>query len=159
MGMDRQLLESLAKWRDSTVVILGVGNLLKGDDAAGPAVCDLLSGRVSARVINAETAPENYIHPVLEAAPDLLLIVDAVDSGGPPGQIRLFETGQIRRFAWSTHTLSIHLLVEVLCAERAMEVYLLGIQPGGIGLGADLSPPIQQAIQTIAETLEKCFPL
>ena len=157
MGVDRQLLESLAQWRDSRVVILGVGNTLKGDDAAGPLVCERLSGRVSASVIDAGTTPENYIRPVLKASPDILLIVDAVDFGGCPGQIRVCAPDQIRRFAFSTHALSLHLSIDVVRREKKLDVYVIGIQAGRMRMGDCLSPAIQAAVETLVDTLTELF--
>jgi len=157
MGVDRQLLESLVQWRDSKVVILGVGNTLKGDDAAGPLVCECLSGRVPARVIDAGTAPENYIRPVLEVSPDVLLIVDAVDFGGCPGQIRVCAPDQVHRFAFSTHALSLHLSIDVIRREKKLEVYLIGIQATGTRLGDCLSPAMREAVETVVDTLTALF--
>ena len=157
MAVDRQLLESLAEWRNSRVVILGVGNTLKGDDAAGPLVCERLSGRVSARVIDAATTPENYIGPILEAVPDVLLIVDAVDFGGCPGQIRLYTRDQIHRFAFSTHALSLHLSIDLIHRETILEVRLIGIQAKRMRLGDRLSPAVGGAVETLVSTFMEIF--
>ena len=158
MGVDRRLLEALAAWRDSKAVILGVGNILKGDDAAGPLVCERLSGGgLSAVVIDAGTAPENYVRPILNAEPDVLLIVDAVDFGGPKGEIRIFEPAEIRRFAFSTHALSLHLFVDRLEQERPLTAHLIGIQAGPRRLGDALSSAVHEATEALAETLAALF--
>ncbi len=157
MGADQHLLELLARWRDSRVVILGVGNTLKGDDAAGPLVCERLSGRVSATVIDAGAVPENYIGPVLEALPDVLFVVDAVDFGGRPGQIRVCMPEEIRGFAFSTHALSLHLSIELICRETNLEVRVIGIQASGTKLGDCLSPAVRDAAETLADTLIELF--
>ena len=48
MGTD-QHLERLQKLRGSSVLIVGIGNSLKGDDGAGPVVCERLKDfRISA---------------------------------------------------------------------------------------------------------------
>jgi len=139
------------------VVILGVGNTLKGDDAAGPLVCERLSGRVSATVIDAGAVPENYIGPVLEALPDVLFVVDAVDFGGRPGQIRVCMPEEIRGFAFSTHALSLHLSIELICRETNLEVRVIGIQASGTKLGDCLSPAVRDAAETLADTLIELF--
>lgn len=157
MGADPQLLASLSPWRDAPAVILGVGNRLKGDDAVGPLLCERLSGKLSAKVIDAGTAPENYLRPIREAGPDLLLIVDAVDFGGEAGQIRLFKPGQIRRFAFSTHALSLHLLIDMLRRERKVHVYVVGIQAAHTTLGRDLSPAMRGAMETLVDTFTELF--
>ena len=157
MGVDQQLLKSLAPWRESKVVILGIGNSLKGDDAAGPLVCERLSGRVSARVIDAGAVPENYIGPVLKASPDVLFIVDAVDFGGHPGQIRLCTPDEIHGFAFSTHALSLHLSIDLIRREKKLEVYVIGIQAGRTKLGDCLSPAVREAVDTLADTFTQLF--
>lgn len=158
MGVDRSLLESLARWRHSKAVILGVGNVLKGDDAAGPVLCERLSGASAAEVIDGGTVPENHIRPIQKIDPDVLLIVDAIDFGGLPGQIRLFEPAEISRFVFSTHTLSLHLFIDLLQGDRALDVRLVGIQAGPRRLGEGLSPPTQEAVQTLSDTFQTLFP-
>jgi hydrogenase 3 maturation protease len=157
MAGDRQLLERLAPWRAAKVVILGIGNPLKGDDAAGSLVCARLSGRVPATVIDAGGVPENYIGPVLRAAPEVLLVVDAVDFGGPPGQIRVCTPDEIEPRAFSTHALSLHLALDLIRRARRLEVYVMGIQAGTMKLGDGLSAPVQEAVETLAETLLQLF--
>lgn len=158
MGDDRALLEFLARWRDSKAVILGVGNALKGDDAAGPVVCERLAGNVSAVVIDGGTAPENHIRPIRKAEPEVLLIVDAVDFSGPPGQIRLFEPAEIARFTFSTHSLSLHLFIDLLQADRPLDVRLVGIQAGPRRLGDGLSPAVQEAVDALSDAFRTLFP-
>jgi hydrogenase 3 maturation protease len=157
MGVDPQLWESLTPWRGSKVVILGVGNPLKGDDAAGPLACERLSGHVSATVIDAGAVPENYIGRVLQAAPEVLFIVDAVDFGGPPGQIRVCLPDEIREFAFSTHALSLHLLIDLIRREKTLEVYMIGVQAGTTRLGDCLSPAVEEAVGTLVDTLTQFF--
>ncbi len=157
MGVNQQLLEFLRPWQDSKVVILGIGNTLKGDDAAGSLVCERLSGNVRATVIDAGTTPENYIGPVLEAAPDVLLIVDAVDFGGPPGQIRVCRPDEIQGFAFSTHALSLHLSIDLIRRERMLEVCFIGAQPSRTKLGDCLSPAMREAVETLVDTFTRFF--
>ena len=67
MGTDEQLFEQLNKLRDSATVIVGIGNTLKGDDGAGPLVCQQLRrAKVCAGLIDAGTVPENYIQPIIK---------------------------------------------------------------------------------------------
>ena len=67
MGAEDQLFKQLRKLRGSQTLIIGIGQLLKGDDGAGPLVCQRLqSAKVSAEIIDAGTVPENYIQPVIK---------------------------------------------------------------------------------------------
>lgn len=158
MGVDHQLSESLAQWRNARVVILGVGNTLKGDDAVGPLVCERLSGRVSARVIDAGTTPENYIRPILEASPDVLLIVDAIQFGACPGEMRIVPLDQVDRSIFSTHALSLHLSIDLIRRERPLEACLVGIQAGNVRFGSCLSPAVGDAVERLVGMLIESFP-
>lgn len=152
-----ELLRSLTRWRNAKAVILGVGNTLMGDDAAGPLVCERLAGRSAAVVIDAGTVPENYFGPIRRAAPDILLVVDAVDFGGAAGQVRIFESADICAFVFGTHALSFHLFLQELQRERPLDVRLIGIQAGPRDFGGSVSPAVQQATELLAATLEALF--
>ena len=71
-----QILEQLKKISSSKTLILGIGQLLKGDDGAGPFICKELSGKISAELIDAGSVPENYIQPIIKKTPKNLLIID-----------------------------------------------------------------------------------
>ena len=58
----------------SKLCIVGIGNRMKGDDAAGPMLIDLLDGRTKATCIDAGVAPENYLEKIVAAKPDVVLL-------------------------------------------------------------------------------------
>jgi len=159
MTADRELLDRLGPWRDATAVILGVGSVLSGDDAAGPLTCERLAGRVSATVIDGGTAPENHLRPILDARPEVLFVIDAMDFEGDPGQIRLFGPEQTRDFAFGTHALSLHLLLRILRQEREFRVCLIGIQAEHTRLGDNISPAVQAAVETLADIFVQVYRL
>ena len=156
---NRELRERLSALRGSRAVILGVGNVLKGDDGTGPLVCEALQGTVSAKVIDAGTVPENYIRPVIDARPQVLLVADAVDFGGCPGAIGVFRPDQINDAAFSTHALSLRLFVDVLRQDIEVDVLVLGIQPGSTRLGAPVSSRVEGSIQLVTDALREVFPV
>lgn len=159
MTGNRELLDRLHPLCGSRTVILGVGNLLKGDDGTGPLVCEALQGTVSATVIDAGTVPENYIRPVINARPQYLLVVDAVDFGGTPGAIGVFTVDQTNDTAFSTHALSLRLFVDVLRTDIEVDVLLLGIQPICTQLGRPVSAPVQESIREVTDVLSAIFPV
>ena len=166
MGTDQQLLRQLNKLRNSATVIVGIGNLLKGDDGVGPLVCEQLAGKTSAELIDAGTVPENYIQPIIKKAPRNLLVIDAIDFGAPAGTIRIFEPERLNSYALSTHTLSPRLFVDMVCqnlrrdpALREPDVYFVGIQPAQTQLGESVSPQVSQAVQQLSKILAEIFPL
>jgi hydrogenase 3 maturation protease len=166
MGADQQLLQQLNKLRNSATVIVGIGNVLKGDDAVGPLVCEQLAGKIRAELIDAGTVPENYIQPIIKKAPQNLLVIDAIDFAAPAGTIRIFEPEQLNSHAFSTHTLSPRLFVDMVCqnirrdpARREPDVYFVGIQPAQTQLGQSISPQVSHAVQQLSKILAELFPL
>jgi len=159
MGANQQLFEKLNKLRDSTTVIVGIGNTLKGDDGAGPLVCEQLSGKICAELIDAGTVPENYIQTIIKKSPQNLLIVDAIDFGAPAGRINVFKPEQLNSLAFSTHTLSPRLFVDLVCQDIKVDVYFVGIQPAQLQLGQPQSVQVNEAIQWLVDALTEIFPL
>lgn len=158
MGTSQQILQQLNQLRSSKTLIVGIGNTLKGDDGAGPLVCERLAGKICAEVIDAGTVPENYIQTITKKAPQNLLIIDATDFGASPGTIKLFRPEQISSFAFSTHALSPHLFIDMITRQIQVEVYLLGIQPAQTQLGQSISNQVTEAIQQLTQTFTEVFP-
>ncbi|MHC4159253.1 MAG: hydrogenase 3 maturation endopeptidase HyCI [Planctomycetota bacterium] len=166
MDTDQQLLRQLSKLRNSATVIVGIGNVLKGDDGVGPLVCEQLAGKTSAELIDAGTVPENYIQPIIKKSPQNLLVIDAIDFGAPPGTIRIFEPEQLSSHAFSTHTLSPRLFVDLVCQDirrdpalrEPVNVYFVGIQPAQTQLGQSISPQASQAVQRLCRALIDIIP-
>jgi hydrogenase 3 maturation protease len=157
MGTEEHLFEQLNKLRDSTTLILGIGNKLKGDDGAGPLVCEQLKGKVCAEIIDAGTVPENYIQPIVKKAPQNLLIVDAIDLGASPGTISVLRPEQLNSSVFSTHALSPRLFVDVILQDLEVDVYFVGIQPAQTKIGESVSPPVNQAVQRLSRVLCEIF--
>jgi hydrogenase 3 maturation protease len=159
MGYKKELSEQLNKLRNSSTVIVGIGNTLKGDDGAGPLVCEQLRGKVCAEVIDAGTVPENYIQKIIKKTPQNLVIIDAIDFGASAGTINIFKPEQLDSFVLSTHTLSPRLFVEMVCRNIQVDVYFVGIQPAQMQLGHPQSELVNESIQWLAGTLAEIFPL
>lgn len=153
--MEIPSLTELLKSIPSPVMILGIGNSLKGDDGLGPELCERLKGRISADVIDAGTVPENYIGQIVKKAPKTLIIVDAVDLGEQAGTVKLLRPEQLQKFALSTHCLSPHLFAQMLQSQIDVRLFFIAIQPAQIALGTGLSEPVRKAIESVVVLLEK----
>src|SRR4030042_5124329 len=114
MGTGQQILQQLNQLRGSKTLIVGIGNTLKGDDGAGPLVCERLTGKICIEVIDAGTVPENYIQTIIKKAPQNLLIIDAIDFGASPGTIDIFRPEQLGSFVLSQHTLSPRFFFDII---------------------------------------------
>lgn len=139
------------------VAILGVGQRLNGDDAAGIAVANtlnpLITGDPRLLVIDAGPAPENCTGTLREFQPALVIIVDAAQMDLQPGEVRWIDWRNTHGISASTHTLPLHMLAKFLTLDLGCEVTLIGIQPAHNTVDAPLSEPVQQAVTVIARDL------
>ena len=144
------------------VVVLGVGNPMRGDDGVGPAVvakCRELCGHSEGRLvlIDAGESPEAHLDEVRGLGPDVVVIVDAVDFGGRPGEVALFDLvrdGSSRAMSLpSTHRLPLGLLASYIRKETGAEVVLVGVQPRSIEFGEGMSEEAGRAAEAVARAL------
>lgn len=138
------------------VAIVGVGNELHGDDAAGVAVARALEPLSGERllVLDAGPAPENVTGALRRFAPDFILLVDAADMGEEPGTVRWLEWESVANVGGSTHSLPLTVVVRYLIEELGCEIGLLGIQPLKLPLlGRPLSDEVQAAVGTVVRAI------
>lgn len=147
----------LASRLTGRVVLVGVGNPLRGDDAAGCLAARRVreSGRV--RVIVAEEIPEAYLGPIAAARPDSVVLLDAVDMGAEPGSFAVLERNDVTSYTPGTHRLPLSVLMELVELETGADVLLLGIQPSQVGFGLPPSAEVVAAAEVVGDTLERVF--
>ena len=153
-------LQALKDKLKGRVVLLGVGNRIRGDDAAGPELIEILKKRPPDKgkeifLFSGEEVPENYLIPIANLKPNLVIIVDAVDFGSRPGTVKLFPIRQIPQGSFSTHRLSLRFLGSYLEKEIQAKIFVLGIQPKSIKLEEKLSPEVKKALRDLADFFEK----
>ena len=141
------------------IVVIGIGNELNGDDAAGLLVIRALRERLADQpdllFIEGHTAPENFSKPIREFAPDLLLIVDAADSGGTveAGSILLLEMDAVEGLSASTHTLPPTVFAKFIQHEVNCKILMLGIQVIQVNFDWPISPRILEAVEEASQGL------
>jgi len=145
--------------RGKRVLILGIGNKMRGDDGAGSELAAQLAGRVSATVIDAEEVPENYLGPVIADNPEVLLILDAASMDAAPGSLAIIEMDNIAGSGLSTHSASLNLFLLVLQSEIQPDTFILGVQPQNITFGAPISQPVSVAMEMIEKSLIEMLPM
>lgn len=138
-------------------LLLGVGNISRGDDGVGSLLVRKLTGRVQACCIDTGIAPENFLEKIVRKKPDAVLIVDAADFGGSPGEIRLLEPGQLTSGGLSTHALSLQMACDYLQLSIPVEVRLLAIQPAQTHSG-ELSGPVQASLDVLINLFMELLP-
>lgn len=142
----------------SRLAVVGVGQTLRGDDGAGPAVISRLKHLMPPDdrllLLNAAHAPENALGPIIRFRPDMILMVDAVQGGRSAGAISCFEATESESYGGgSTHTLPLPLLSEYLTSETGAPVYIIGIQPAAVEFGEGFHPAVQWAVSYVADSI------
>ncbi len=138
------------------LVVMLIGNEMRGDDGAALALKDLPQGR-RIKVVDCGPVPENFTGVVRRLKPTHILLVDAVDFGGEGGEIEVFVPDQLNMPSISSHRMSLRLLSRYLEREVGAEVLLLGIQPKSLELEEGLSPEVKRSVDLLKALLIKVF--
>lgn len=131
-------------------MILGIGNTLRNDDAAGSDLARRIKEKVCFEVIDAGPTPENYLDKIIKLRPDTLVIVDAADFGASPGTIKVLDKNELKNSPlFFTHNASISLSINYLQNSLPIDIIVLIIQPQDINFGEKLSPPVSSALDKL----------
>ena len=141
------------------VLVIGIGNAYRGDDAAGLAVADRI--RVAAppgvEVLRHEGEPVALIDTWDRAR--VVYLVDAVSSGGEPGSIYRFDaTARPLGAQFScrgTHAFGVAETIELSRALGRLPLQLIGygIEGRSFGPGTGLSPDARRAVSMASARL------
>lgn len=154
----KEYLEPLVK-NSGRLVVLGAGSVLRADDAAGVLVAEGLIEELGGesfprlKIINGSTAPENFTGVIKKFQPDQVIIVDAADFHGMPGDIAVIDPQVIGGVSFSTHMLPLKIMMEYLRQEVGCNIFVLGIQPADFSFGGEISLEVKKAVQEIVDLI------
>ncbi len=133
--------------------VWGMGNELMGDDAVGIRAAEMVKARALpwVRVFLCGVLPENHLAPLRETPPESLIIIDAADCGGEPGETRLLRLQDVEGSALSSHGIPLSILLAPF--EGVTRVRIIAIQPAFTGLREGLSPPVEAAAASVAKAV------
>lgn len=145
-------------------VVLGVGNILFGDDGFGCAVVDYVEKHYSIPeavcLLDAGTSVRKLLFTLClsTARPERLLILDAIDAGRSPGEIFEINPAEIppvKLDDFSLHQLPTSNLLRELQEICAVEVRVLACQTGPLPeeISQGLSKAVADAVPQAAEWL------
>ncbi|MEF8848413.1 MAG: hydrogenase 3 maturation endopeptidase HyCI [Candidatus Thermoplasmatota archaeon] len=138
-------------------MILCIGNRHGGDDSFGPYISDQLTKKnpKDIKVIDCGTNPENYTSYVKKIKPKNVVLIDAVEMGIKPGEIRLIPPEKISEMHVSTHGIPLSVIIKYIQL-YVEKVTLIGIQPKKIQ--GEISLKIKEKANIlIRKILEKEF--
>jgi hydrogenase 3 maturation protease len=147
------LQDQLATRIQGNVVIMGIGNPCRGDDAAGSLVARQIRGAPGVRVIDAQDVPEDYLCLVVNQQPDTVVLIDSVDLDGAPGSIALLDKDQLAGYWPSTHRVPMCLLMDYLERETNARIFLIAIQPRQTVFLEPMSEEVYASVAGLAAVL------
>jgi hydrogenase maturation protease len=144
--------------RFTTAVVIGVGNVLLADEGAGPRAVELLAERYGlpggVECMDGGTAGLGLIEVM--RGRDLVVIIDAVAADRPPGTVLKLSPDELDsagELLSSAHQVGVAELLEVARFEGiGAEVVIIGIVPGEISPGTELSPEVVKRLPEAAAT-------
>lgn len=155
----RRLLNKLeAFFRDAErIVIIGMGNELRADDAIGLLVVRLLKPYSHHRlqVFEGHMTPEVFIAPACAAHPTHLLIVDAAELHKNPGTWLLLFPEEIEEGLFTTHAIPAIEVTAEIQRRCGAKVAFLGIQPKSRDISLSQSKECVRAAEEIAEIIRR----
>jgi hydrogenase 3 maturation protease len=149
------------------VALVGVGNELNGDDAAGILAARKLSKIVRERetnypsrspiclVIEAGPAPEAFSGPLRRFQPDLIILIDAAELGQAPGTVKWLDWTDAEGMSASTHTLPPSIFAQFLVRELSCQVILAGIQPRHLEFEQAVSREVRAAVTRVVNEIAR----
>ncbi len=147
------------------IAILGIGNELNGDDAAGVLMARELMKhyadqpqRSNLVIYDCGTLPENFSGPLRKFRPDLILMLDAGSFGGKPGDLLLASSEESEGMSFSTHSLPPSVFADFLINELNCVVQLLLVQAENIDFCDPLNSQIEKTIRETVPALAEIIP-
>ena len=136
----------------TATVVIGIGNRLRGDDAAGVVAAEQLRARVpeGVEVVSCDEEPSRLMEAW--AGVESVVLIDTVSSGAPPGTLHRFDAGEeavpARTFRSSTHAIGIAETIELARALGRLpaRIRVYGIEAGGFATGAELTPAVESSV-------------
>ncbi len=134
--------------------VLGIGNVLMGDDALGPHVVKLLDARyeLPPAVEVFELGTPGADLPLHLEGLEVAVVVDTVKVRGAPGELRLLDKAQLLSksplLPASPHEPGLReaLFALEFRGGAPSEVRLVGVIPASVEMEVGLSPPVRAAI-------------
>ena len=141
--------------------VLGLGNVLMGDDGFGPAVVGAFE---NAYAVGPDVLVVDVGTPGLDLTPwladvDRVIIVDTVKSDLPPGTLRVFDKASVLRRPPSVRVgphdpgVKEALLMLEFAGRAPRELALIGVVPERTEMAVHLSPALEAAVPLAVEAI------
>ena len=136
------------------VHIVGVGNSIRQDDAAGLEVVSMLKRSGPGKMQNVKIHP-NSLNPErvmsrVASRGEKLLLFDAVEANEAPGSVLFAGLEDTKYGFFATHNVPLRLVPGL--SEHLGDAKVIGIQPEILGVGEGLSETVRSSCARVAST-------
>lgn len=138
------------------VLVAGIGNIFLGDDAFGVEVARRLVAETlpeGVRVVDIGVRSVELVYDLLEGDYDRVILIDAVERGGPPGSLYLIEPDEPEERGSGSplvdgHSLRPDHVIAMLhrLGGSVGSVRVVGCEPAHLGAAASLSEPVSASV-------------
>jgi hydrogenase 3 maturation protease len=141
----------------TVLVVIGMGNELRADDAVGLHVIRLLKPFRNDRfkVFEGHMTPEVYIGPACASHPTHVLIVDAAELHQTPGSWQVLLPADVEQGFFTTHTIPALEVAAEIQRRCGASVIFLGIEPKSRDISLGLSKECKQASEELARIIRE----
>jgi hydrogenase maturation protease HycI len=137
-------------------LFLTVGNPFRSDDGVGSYLASCLK-KLPVRLLDAGQTPENIIEDTIALKPARVIILDAADFGGKPGEVRVIPEEAIPETTLTTHMVPMNVVSRLITESTSAKIVFIGIQPKTVALGEGLSSEVRQAANEIVTVVRENF--
>ncbi|HRI88841.1 MAG TPA: hydrogenase maturation protease [Candidatus Hydrogenedentes bacterium] len=139
------------------MIVIGVGNRLRRDDAAGPIVADRVRAKAQENVLVCEQSGEGAALMDTWSSGDTVFVIDAADAGGPPGIVHQFDAHAVEIprafFRYSTHAFSVAEAIELarVLGRLPAQLYVFAITGQQFEFGDEMTDEVGLAVEQVAD--------
>lgn len=144
---------------DKSILIIGVGSPYRCDDSVGLFIIKSLENIQSKQVHLLERSGEGSNLMDAWKNYDYVFLIDAVQSGKPPGTIHRIDAKEekvpTKFFHYSTHAFGVAEAVEMArtLGELPENLFIYGIEGKNYNMGNDMSPEVKISAEKIEKML------
>ena len=151
-----------------SILIIGIGNPYRGDDAVGLRIAQDIKKKSPDHVNVIEQSGDGISLMDSWKDSDAVILIDAVHSGTQPGTIHRFDvhtqTIPTKFFHYSTHAFGVAEAIELARALKQLPKNLIvyGIEgkcfEAGIGLSLEVEKAVEKVMLRVKQEIHNCSP-
>lgn len=143
---------------DSRLLVVGVGNRDRGDDAAGPSVCDLVAAACGGRIDTIVCEGSTVDLATAWDGRSSVIVVDAAEPAGRPGRITEVDGRSrllARAGAISTHGIDVPTAIGLAAAIDGLpgDLTVIGIEGATFDDGARMTPEVRDSVSVVVGSI------